>query len=178
VSGYTLSQGVQAIGYTTTGRNWRIRAALDASASRREDRLLGSFLGRSAQATAMAAWRTFSLELIAGETDGVSEPLVNPGVGGGLLLPSQYNTHTTFIGGTAGLVAGNFYFSAMARASLISVPDHPTVAGRTFIVAASYSLGKFILSLEDRYTDERSGQTQQAVNQVWLKLERTFDARF
>jgi hypothetical protein len=173
VAGWILGQSLHA-SVAQSGRRWRVRAAGDANLSRREDRLLGLFYNRSAVATLGLGWRSVEATLDAGQTHGLSESLTAPGSFGELFLPARYNSQVTFAGVTAGGSYDLLGVTASARFSSTQAPETPPLTGRQLCLVARVLVGRFTLSLQDRYTQERFGETWQNSNQFWVTLERSF----
>jgi hypothetical protein len=156
----------------------RVRADVGANASRREDRLLGSFLGRSARASIRADWRMLTGELNGGTSDGVTAALASPGFGGGLLLPSRYNTHINYAGALAGVYLDSLTLTVNGQLSETISPNAPAVGGRLLVLNGSYSFGKIVFSVEGRLGYEQYGVSWQQSNSIWLRLERSFGLDF
>jgi len=145
---------------------------------RREDPLLGSYLSRTMSATLGATYRRYDLQLSAGISDGLSEALANP-ISDGLFLPVGYNTHTRFATVTLSARASNeLVVTALARALSSSAPGREDSWEYGAAGVASYSLGAFTVSLEDRYSLGGSGAFSQRGNLVLARISRSFGARF
>jgi len=142
----------------------------------RTDPLLGLFKSESATALLGVTWRQLGAKLTGGLSEGLSDPLRNPDLQSGLLLPATLNTTAKFATFTVSLGAdkGRLVFSAVARTMEIETPGHPQQYENGAGLTASYTIGAFMLSLDDEYMVGATGPTSQSVNRVMLRVIRNF----
>ncbi|MHB8878131.1 MAG: hypothetical protein ACYC8T_30920 [Myxococcaceae bacterium] len=174
VEGYTYSQGLHANALSPLGRFGQVSGMLSGAISQRVDRVFGSSASRSASLVLSWSARRLSASLSAGISDGLSAALG----GGGVPLPTQFNTRTLYASASANLSLRWVVLSAYATASDVAEPGRAGRMERSGAVVLSTFVGKFTASLEDRYSEGGSGALIQRTNLFMARLTRSFDLRF
>jgi hypothetical protein len=156
------------------------RAMLTLNSSRRDDPLLGTFLGRSATLTLFAAWRIYNAQFTGGLTDGLSAALQNPGVTDGLFLPAAYNTHSAYATLSSSLVLdhGHLTLTGMAREMVTTAPDRPETYEHGLSFTTTYTLGLFTFMAEERISRGGTGSIDQTANLIFFRVTRIFGGTF
>lgn len=177
IIGWTLTQQARLEAATRPTDNTSARLFFTASGSRREDLVLGSMLSRSLQLSLEGRYRQTTLQLNGGLGDGISEALMNPALYDGLFLPSTWNTHRRF----AGLDLSSSFDQARlvlrltGRLADLEAPGRPHEFEGGLLFSASYAIGRFRVSLEDRFAFGVAGASgPYRNNQLMLRLTRDF----
>ncbi|MEK6606509.1 MAG: hypothetical protein AABZ30_02505 [Myxococcota bacterium] len=175
--GWTLAQQVQLTGERWLETNTWLHALLTVVGLRREDEFLGTYVNRSLMATLGADWSRYTANLTGGFTDTLASALAEP-VSDGLLLPFEYNTRTWFLTAVAtqAYLGGWLHFTEVARTLRIASPGRPDQYEHGGQLTASYRIGAFDLSLDERLSTGGTGDVRQTVNLVMVRLSRSFAA--
>jgi hypothetical protein len=174
--GSTLSQQVNASADTRLG-GWSLRDTLTFAAARRYADVGDSSVNRTIQATVFATRSGVQLQLSGGFSDGASGTLSNPG--DGLFLPSNFNTRSRFA-----LATGNTHLTSKlslglnARYQQSTAPGRPLQWEQGLGVNMGYTLGAFLLSVDERYSYGGYGGSHQSGNMFFVRLTRYFGATF
>ncbi|HUJ25089.1 MAG TPA: hypothetical protein VLW85_03665 [Myxococcales bacterium] len=177
LSGWSLTNQLNLSGDWAVGATL-LRATALLSDSRREDLLLGSYRNRAATLTLTASWGSYGLQAVAGQTDGASQALAEPGATG-LILPTSYNTRTryaTLFGGLR-IPGTRVVLTALARTLSTEAPGVPIRHENGGDFTASYAVGAMTFSLEERFTTGGSGGLWSSGNIVMVRAMRTFGGR-
>lgn len=152
------------------------RGLFVATGGRRDDHLVGTSVYRSFSGMGSLGWKRYTASLGAGESDGLSMALAEPGISDGLFLPADYNTHTRYVTLTAteSIDRGHLTLMQLARVMNADAPGRPDQYERSLVLSASYWLGLVTLSLEERLAVGGMGDTSQTVNTVFVRAMRTF----
>ena len=177
--GYALEQRVQATAdgvFVLRTRPVAWQALFVAAGGRRESDISGTSLYRTLMAQGRLLWSRYTADLTAGESDGLSAALAEPGITDGFLLPADYNTHSRYVtaSATETLDGGHLTLMQLARTLNSESPGRPDQWEHSLVMTASYWLGLVTLSLEDRIAIGGTGDTSQTVNIVFLRAMRTF----
>lgn len=180
VSGYTFQQLLRAQASARPFSRGTVGAFIHAVSARREDAFLGTFLHRAVSANAQVCWQQYLLQLGGGVTDGVDAALINPTFGGGLFLPSSYNTHSRFLQLhlASSFDAGRLGVRVIARLAETTAPNRPTEVGAGVTGSVWYTIGKFRISVEDRLQYGGVGAGNSLDNTLMVRLSRDFSGEF
>jgi hypothetical protein len=175
--GWSLSQAVTG---DVEGPLWAGRGstALTVSATRMNADFFGANAARDVVLTSSLAWRRLSLRLDAGLRDGTSSAV--GGVSGdALFIPSAFDSHSQFAALSAtALLAPRLSATARTRYARISGPELPDQEEASLLGALQYAFGEVQLALEERYTAGGPSSFDRRINEVFVRVSRTFDARF
>lgn len=176
IFGYTFRQVAQVGARFRPASVFNIAASFNASSARREDAFQGTFLNRSLGATLSAGFRQHNLNISAGLTDGVDAALMNPGWGGGLFLPTGYNTQTRYVQAylSTSLDRGRLGIRLGGRAGDSSAPNRPREIGAGATGAVWYEIGRFRFTLEDTLNYNDHGGIASWNNVVMFRVTRDF----
>ncbi len=155
------------------------RGRLSLLWSQREDVLLGSFRNRAATLTLDLSRRNLSGQLNLGITDGLAPALAIPGTTEPL-LQARYNTINRYaiVSATALFDRQRLAVTASGRAMWLTSPGRADQTETGASLAAEYILGQVVVTLEDRYSSGSTGDLWSKGNLLWLRISRTFGARF
>ncbi len=177
--GWTLTQNASASASTLLTSTVRASGALVASGARRETPLFGGRSSRAVTASGGIGWRAYSLEVSAGLNDGVTGSLSQSALGDGLFFPEKYDTHSRYA--TAQAVAQltrRMQFTAVARYALIQSPSIPEQREASIWGTIRYTLGRFQLSVENRYSVGGTTALDDRSNLLLVRLSRFVGGRF
>ncbi len=179
VPGWTLSQR-GSLNADTAFHGVVATGMLLATGTRRTDALLGTFVGNSLSLSLGASWKRFTGSASAGLSEGVSDALANPVATDGLFLPAAYNTHTVFATGTLGgtFDSGRLYVGLILRALSSAAPGRARQYENAAGLTASYTIGAFIFSLEERFSQGGLGTNWERGNLIMLRAMRNFSWGF
>lgn len=175
--GWSLHQAVTG-GAEGTLASARSHASLTISTSRQHDAVFAlDTASRDLLFRGSLAWRRLSILLEGGLRDGVT-PAV--GVhGDGLFIPSAFDSHTQSAGiSSTYFLTRSLSISGRGRYARLSGPEVATQEERSLHGIVEYALGQLQLSVEDRYTEGGSRGRGVQVNEVLVRLSRSFGARF
>lgn len=178
VHGWTVTQAARGELEWLAGE-WLLRGTLAAGGSRRDDALLGSFLGRRTVLTVTANHRQDYAQLSGGIIDGVDGALSAPG-SDGLFLPAAYNTHSRYLALTGGLAfdGGRTTLGGIARVGSTTSPGRPDLAEWGVGVTGGYAIGRVLLTAEARYSYGGAGGVWQSGSVLMVRLVRQFGVVF
>ena len=180
VPGWTLSQQLLLSADGQLKSDLGGRAQLSVLGSRREDPLLGSFANTTATAMLGLSGRRYTLLLTGGLTEGASAAVGNPLASDGLFLPAAYNSEDVFASLTAteSFDRGRLVLSELARAAWIRAPGHPDSSEVGLIVSASYRMGKFLFTIDERLSWGGVAGSSQFGNVFMVRASRSFSLSF
>jgi hypothetical protein len=177
LGGWALEQRLDAGGEGPIGEQDYLRASIALAASRREDDLFGTASARSA--TLLAAWerRKHNALLTAGMSQGLAPPLGGSVVSDGLFLPVDFNTETYEVALSSYrlLLEGHLLAQGMLRYLWTDAPGRPAQWEQGIAVQASYWVGKFTISLDERFSTGGTGDGWQVGNLFLIRLTRVFE---
>ena len=175
VDGWTLTQQGRLEGNWRIDPKSRFRGQFTAYSSRRNDRVQGVFLGRNLSLVIEYTSGNYSSQISGGLGDGLADALANP-VSDGLFLPVAFNTHSRYatLGGSAAFDRGRLLLTANARLGELVAPGRLSTLEGGFQLLASYTVGKFVISAEERFAAGGPGTSRQQTNLVMLRLTRSF----
>lgn len=179
-SGYTLDQRLQANADGIAGQTAYWRALVTVAGGRRQDDLFGATLYRSASATVAASRRRVSVDLSAGESDGLSSALGDPGFSDGLFLPAEWNTHTRYLtlGSSQFFDLGRLSLREMARTLTSQAPGRPDQWESALAVSAGYAIGAVTVSVDERLSVGGTAGSRTTINVIMVRLARSFGGAF
>lgn len=179
LDGASFNQQVRGEGTWRLDPRSRLRALITAGAARRDDALLGTMLSRTLTGLFELTTRNYTAQVGTGTSDGLSEALVNP-ISDGLFLPAAYNTHSTFftLAGAAAFDEGRLTLNVSSRLGWLTAPGRPPQNEMGFLLGCAYVIGKFRVSVEERFAVGATGGVPQQTNLLMLRVSRSFDAAF
>jgi hypothetical protein len=154
---------------------WSFDAALNGGYSHSSSDFYGSNSSTNLRLVSQASRSGYVLSLNAGLTDDLAGVLI-PGTSTGSLIPSTFNTRSTYVQGTASLPAlQNLSLTLLARYLSTTSPGRVTRWEDAVSVNASYSLGAWVLSLYDQVTVGGSENGVEGTqNLIFFMVTRSF----
>lgn len=178
VRGWNLNQRVYAEAERTIDRDFRLRATIQGGASRQFTPLFGDTAQRDFTLTASVLRGKYSFGLEAGIGDGVTGSLQSIG-GDGLFIPASFQSHSRYAMAMTGVqITARLRVDGRARYTTLSGPEVPDQREVTLGGALRYALGRFQLSLEDRYSAGGTTAYDNRSNQLLLVLSRALGGTF
>ena len=173
--GWSLTQQLNLTGDAVFGSTL-LRSTVLLSGARREDPLLGVFLSRSILFSLAANWRSYGIQASAGQSDGVSGALSEPGVADGLFLPANFNTRVRYgtLSASLNVPFTKITVSALARTLSTEGPDRPIRHENSASLSLGYSIGASMISLDERISTGGSAGIWQTGNSIQLRAVRSF----
>jgi hypothetical protein len=179
-AGWSLVQTVRLDGELHAGDDWRFRGNASASAGRASLSSAGfGTANRQLLLTLGADWRAWSSVLMLGQIEGLSSSLTSPLHGDGLFLAPSYNSTQRYATLSLSPPAWEgLRATLIGRLMATSAPGQPDTFERGFSVSASYAVGAFNLSLEERWSQGGATQVTSTGNLLMARISRSFGARF
>jgi hypothetical protein len=176
--GSSLHQAVTG-GAEGTLLSARGNASLTVSTSRQHDAVFSlETAARDVLFRGSLAWRRLWLQLEAERRDGTT-PAVGGVQGDGLFIPSSFDSHTESAGlGATWVLWRSLSLTGRSRYARLSGPEIASQEERSLHGILEYALGQVQLSVEDRYTEGGARGRGVQVNEVMVRLTRSFGARF
>lgn len=156
----------------------RLRGQLTLSGARRDSPTFGVGGSRTIAASGAYRFRVYSVTATLGYQSGLTNPVMDPGIGDGLLLGLPYDSHSLHasLAATARLTR---WLSAGASARVAS-SDSPGRGPRDeaeLRAHLEYNIGALRLALEERYFVVSGESSTFRHNQVLVKVYRAFGSR-
>lgn len=179
--GFTLGQRAYLSLQRAPNGIGALRAMISANIDRSQDDLLGTSRNRGVTGFVEYSLPATSFRADAGITDGLSARLV-PATGvqgvlppvGGVPLPTSFNQTQRYATASVTQVLGHWRFTALARTLTLDRPDQPTDTEHSLGATASYVIGLFTFSAEDRVSVGRTDGTGRTTNYVGFRISRSF----
>lgn len=176
-TGWSLRNQVNASAGTRTVGGVAVRTQLQATDLRQNGQLLGKLTNQTVQALAGVGYRSQSLTLAAGLTNGAAQGLNSPV--GLQILPTSSNTLSRYATLTAeSVLARGLLLTGFARYASVTAPNRPDTWEASFNLRLAYRIGLFDLSLEDRHSVGAQGGPRVTTNIFLARISRSFGASF
>jgi hypothetical protein len=177
LDGWSLRQSAQGEAATVLLSGLRARAHATGTGARQHLKLLGDFMSRQVVLGASLGWKRYGTGLEVGASDGPSLSLQDSFKGDGLFYPADFTTTSRYASLTATAAFSRVTASAFTRYTRVSgagvlMQQEASVAG-----VLTYRLGRFRLSLEERYTAGGARSFDNRSNLVLVRLSRVFGGR-
>lgn len=178
--GRTFRQNLRLETIFVPAQSWRLRAFVSGSGARKDNATVGTALQRNLQAVLEAGYREHQLQLFAGYSDGLPESLLNPVIADGLFLPAPYNSQLLNFGATLATapLRGQLVFRVTGRYTQTAGLGRPTEQEVGVTATASWTIGRFRISAEDRLLLGYRELSWSRNNTLMLRLTRDFDWSF
>jgi hypothetical protein len=156
-----------------------VRGQLTLLSERHDVRGVGAGGLRTVSGVGSATIGRFTGAVDANFTDGVSNPVANPGTSDGLFLSLPYDAHSYSFGAT-GMVALTRLLSLNVSGRHLSTysPDRPELTESEARGLLVYSVGALRFQLEDRITWTTTGGFTTRTNLVYVSAYRLFGSRY
>jgi hypothetical protein len=177
--GWTLRQRVAAGLAGPALKNGRFSTHLSVTANRGWNPVLGDDSSRTIQADGSLSVKPYTFEGSLGLSSGILGNSSRDLLGDGILLPTGFDTHTTY--GRLAAVA-NLPWGLVSRLQVMvtdsSVPGQPVFRSAEGLAALSYRYAAFDLSIENRFTLTERADDVARSNLVLFTVSRTVGTRF
>ena len=175
LQGWALSQAVSADASAPLTKELVGNVTLALDVRRGHAVLLGDSVTRRGNLVATLRWPRHQLGVQGSIVDGIAGSLANPVQGDGLFLPVAFQTHALIAGAFArATLSSRFILNATVRYASGSGPDIPVQREIVSYLRLDYSVGRFVLAAEERYTVAGTTSFDLKRNEVMVTLTRHF----
>jgi hypothetical protein len=156
-----------------------VRGQLTLLSERHDVRGVGAGGLRTVSGIGSVSFGRFTGAVDANFTDGVSNPVANPGTSDGLFLSLPYNAHSYSFGATGSVtLLRSLSLSASGRHLSTYSPDRPELTESEARGLLVYSVGALRFQVEDRYTWTTTGGQFTRTNLFFVSAYRLFGSRY